>query len=401
MKPILFVLTLFIFFSCSDPEKSLGITDIETQLKSLSDIQDDLVRVQKTDSLWDTLVSNELIPFTQDTVVLFLYRGEAESVEWNGDFTSWGNNDKFRNEGRRITGTDIWMLKQSFPSDSRLDYKITINESDWILDPNNPHQQWSGFGPNSELRMPDWKPEILTQRIPEAPEGVLSDYIVINSSNLDYSVSYKVYTPFGYEQLENLPVIYFTDGQEYSDDRLGAAVVVLDNLIYQNKIEPVIAVFVNPIDPETETNNRRADQFGVEETYLAFYTDELIPEIETNYKVDASKESRAIMGTSLGGLNSAYFGFSRPDIFGDIAIQAPAFWYREEIYDIVRESDVDSPDIFMSVGTIGDNTNDARRMKTLFEEMELEFTYLETNEGHSWGAWSAQIDNVLIQFYGI
>lgn len=401
MKPILFAFTLFVFFSCSDPEKSLGITDIETQLKSLSDIQDDLVRVQKADSLWDTLVSNELIPFTQDTVVLFLYRGEAESVEWNGDFTSWGNNDKFRNEGRRITGTDIWMLKQSFPSDSRLDYKITINESDWILDPNNPHQQWSGFGPNSELRMPDWKPEILTQRIPEAPEGALSEDIIINSSSLGYAVSYKVYTPFGYEQLENLPVIYFTDGQEYSDDRLGAAVVVLDNLIYQKKIEPVIAVFVNPIDPETETNNRRADQFGVEETYLAFYTDELIPEIETNYKVDASKESRAIMGTSLGGLNSAYFGFSRPDIFGDIAIQAPAFWYREEIYDIVRESDVGSPDIFMSVGTIGDNTNDARRMKTLFEEMELEFTYLETNEGHSWGAWSAQIDDVLIQFYGI
>lgn len=401
MKPILFVLTLFAFFSCSDPEKSLGITDIETQLKSLSDIQDDLVRVQKTDALWDTLVSNELIPFTQDTVVLFLYRGEAENVEWNGDFTSWGNNDKFRNEGRRITGTDIWMLKQSFPSDSRLDYKITINESDWILDPNNPHQQWSGFGPNSELRMPDWKPEILTQRIPEAPEGILSDDNIINSSNLDYSVSYKVYTPFGYEQLENLPIIYFTDGQEYSDDRLGAAVVVLDNLIYQKKIEPVIAVFVNPIDPETETNNRRADQFGVEENYLDFYTDELIPEIETNYKVDASKESRAIMGTSLGGLNSAYFGFSRPDIFGDIAIQAPAFWYREEIYDIVRKSDVGSPDIFMSVGTIGDNTNDARRMKTLFEEMELDFTYLETNEGHSWGAWSAQIDDVLIQFYGI
>lgn len=401
MKPILFAFTLFVFFSCSDPEKSLGITDIETQLKSLSDIQDDLVRVQKADALWDTLVSNELIPFTQDTMVLFLYRGEAESVEWNGDFTSWGNNDKFRNEGRRITGTDIWMLKQSFPSDSRLDYKITINESDWILDPNNPHQQWSGFGPNSELRMPDWKPEILTQRIPEAPEAILSDDIIINSSTLDYAVSYKVYTPFGYEQLENLPVIYFTDGQEYSDDRLGAAVVVLDNLIYQKKIEPVVAVFVNPIDPETETNNRRADQFGVEEDYLAFYTDELIPEIETNYQVDASKESRAIMGTSLGGLNSAYFGFSRPDIFGDIAIQAPAFWYREEIYDIVRESDVDSPDIFMSVGTIGDNTNDARRMKTLFEEMELEFTYLETNEGHSWGAWSAQIDDVLIQFYGI
>lgn len=401
MKPILFVLTFFVLLSCSNNEKSLGVTDLESQLKSLSDIQDDAVRLQKTNALWDTLVSKELIPFTQDSVVLFLYRGEAESVEWNGDFTSWGNNDGFRNEGKKIAGTDIWVLKQSFPSDARLDYKVTINESDWILDPNNPHQQWSGFGPNSELRMPDWKPELMTERIPEAPKGLLSDDIIINSSNLGYAISYKVYTPFGYGQLDNLPVIYFTDGQEYSDDRLGASVIVLDNLLYLRKIKPVIAVFVSPIDPETETNNRRADQFGVEETYLSFYTDELIPEIEKNYKVEASKEARAILGTSLGGLNSAYFGFSRPDIFGDIAIQAPAFWYREEIYEIVRESNVGSPNIFMSVGTIGDNTNDARRMKTLFEEMELEFSYLETSEGHSWGAWGAQVDDVLIQFFGI
>lgn len=34
----------------------------------------------------------------------------------------------------------------------------------------------------------------------------------------------------------------------------------------------------------------------------------------------------------------------------------------------------------MSVGTIGDNTIDARNMKNLFEEKGLKFTYLEVNE---------------------
>ena len=89
-----------------------------------------------------------------------------------------------------------------------------------------------------------------------------------------------------------------------------------------------------------------------------------------------------------------------PKIFGKLAIQAPAFWYKEsEIYGLVRNTKKADFDIFMSVGTIGDNLNDARRMKSEFERLDLNFTYTEVNEGHSWGAWSAQMDDILIQFF--
>ena len=54
----------------------------------------------------------------------------------------------------------------------------------------------------------------------------------------------------------------------------------------------------------------------------------------------------------------------------------------------------------MSVGVLGDNTDDARMMKQLFEKKDIGFVYLEVNEGHSWGAWSAQMDEILIQFFG-
>ena len=82
------------------------------------------------------------------------------------------------------------------------------------------------------------------------------------------------------------------------------------------------------------------------------------------------------------------------------AIQAPAYWYREEIFDIVEASNFNDPDIYMSVGTIGDNTGVTRKMKKLFEKKGFDFTYKEVNEGHSWGAWSAQLDEILIQFFG-
>lgn len=402
MKSIFFIyISLFILSCTSNSDRTLSVLDLEAQLNSLSSMQDETERLQRINVLWDSLTTNYLIPFTQDSLVLFLYRGEAESVHWNGDFTGWGGNQGFRNDGIRIEGTDIWMLKQTLPSDARIDYKVTLNEQEWILDPANPFQQWSGFGPNSELRMPDWKPEVLTKRIPEAKTGTFSDHKIIDSKELGYPVSYRVYTPPGYENLGELPAIYTTDGQEYGDDRLGAAIPVLDNLIHLNKISPVIAIFVSPLNPDDGNENRRHMELGTNEAYLSFFVDELIPEIEKNYTIDGSKEARAILGTSLGGLNATYFGFAKPGIFGKIAIQAPAFWYREEIYDIVRSSEVGSPDIFMSVGTISDNTEVTREMKKIFEEKSLEFSYLEVSEGHSWGAWGAQMDDILIQFFGI
>src|SRR5690554_7795172 len=103
-----------------------------------------------------------------------MYRSNANSVSWNGDFNNWGAFEILKPE--KIEGTDLWIGKTRFASDARLDYKI-VEGSNWILDPNNLHQQWSGFGPNSELRMPDYHfpEEILVRN--EVTKGNLSGNI--------------------------------------------------------------------------------------------------------------------------------------------------------------------------------------------------------------------------------
>ncbi len=402
MKYSVIILSIFLLLSCAKKEKmepSHTIENIVSGFQKASLVLDPEERQEKIDAIWDSLTINNLIPVTEDSTALFLYRGEAESVRWNGDFNGWSGNKTVDTEGEKIPGTDIWMLEKNFPSDARLDYKITIDDENWILDPVNPHQQWSGFGPNSELRMPDWKEEPLKTTTEEASKGTMSSTKSIASKNLSYKVQYRVYTPAGYDKFKELPVLYTTDGQEYSDEKLGTAPIVLDNLIHLQRIEPIIAVFVEPLNPENTDENRRMDEMGMSEEYLSFFVDELIPKIESEYKVKATKENRVILGTSLGGLNAAYFAFSRPDIFDGAAIQAPAFWYREGIYDLIRNAKEYPSNIYMSVGTIGDNTLDARLMKKLFEDKKLDFSYLEVNEGHSWGAWSAQMDDILIQFF--
>ncbi len=400
MRYLLPVLSVLILSVCAPKDNIPQIDLLIDQIKETAAIQDTSERREKLDQLWESLVNNNQIPYTESETALFLYRGEAESVSWNGDFNSWSGNDGVKTDGTKIEGTDIWMWKATFPSDARLDYKVTINEENWILDPSNPHQQWSGFGPNSELRMPDWEKEVLTEPVPDIPKGTLTENILIDSEIMGYSIHYRVYLPVGYEDLNDLPVLYTTDGQEYSDEKLGAVPTVLDNLIHGQRVSPAIVVFVSPLNPENGAENRRADEFKANENYLSFFVNELIPTIEDTYKASSDRDSRFILGTSFGGLNAAYFGFSRPDIFGGTAIQAPAFWYEEKIYELARNSEQQPDKIFMSVGTIGDNTEDARTMKRIFERKGLEFTYMETNEGHSWGAWGAQADDILLHFFG-
>lgn len=403
MKTYLFITFSIVLLSCSSRKVDIHSPKIDvliSEIQAIGAMPDSPKKEAKLTTFWDSLSQHSLIPFTDESSVLFLYRGEANSVHFNGDFNNWSNDKSFNDEAELIKGTDIWMLPHHFPIDARLDYKVTINNEEWILDPDNLNQQWSGFGPNSELRMPKWKEEPLTKSVDNIEKGVLSEHIFIDSKNLDYQVQFRVYTPSGYDDLSELPVLYITDGQEYSNEKLGAVPIVMDNLIHSEQITPVIAVFVEPLNPDNLNENRRMDEMGMNENFLSFFVDELIPYIESNYSVSDSKDQRAILGTSLGGLNATYFGFSRPDVFGKIAIQSPAYWYREQIFQLVENYSNDAPTLFMSVGTIGDGTEDARKMKAIFDEKGLVVNYIEVNEGHSWGAWRSQIDDLLIQFFG-
>ena len=135
--------------------------DFQSRIKSMVEygaLRDSAERSKKINELWSSLQNAHQIPLVIEDSVAFLYRGNAKTVEWTGDFNGWGYNKNVANKGRSIPGTDIWMFKASFPKDARLDYKIVLSGRTLILDPENIHQQWSGVGggsPNSELRMPD------------------------------------------------------------------------------------------------------------------------------------------------------------------------------------------------------------------------------------------------------
>jgi enterochelin esterase family protein len=274
-----------------------------------------------------------------------------------------------------------------------------LNGRTWITDPANPNQQWGGSGPNSELRMPEWKPEAISLNRKEVAKGKLSENLQAISESMGYHINYKVYTPANYEQLSQLPVIYVTDGQEYADEKMGAMIHVLDNLIADKIIKPVIAVFIDPREGSNADNNRRMFELPLNDRFVEFITNELIPDVDASYKTKSSADARAIMGTSLGGLNAAYVGVKASDKISLIGIHSPSFWYRPQIYSMYESSPVLPLKIFMSTGVISDTEEGARRMKAILEKKAYKLEYHEINEGHSWGNWRSMIDDILIYFF--
>lgn len=351
---------------------------------------------------WTSLSAAHQIPLIADDSVYFLYKGTAKSVEWMGDFNGWGFQKNFANKGTQINGTDIWILKASFPKDARLDYKILIDGTNWILDPENKFVQWSGVGggsPNSELRMGDWKEDPNQLERKNNRKGTLISDVLLNSKVLGYQITYTVYLPYEYSKYEKLPCIYVTDGYEYLHPKLGNMNTVLDNLIEDKKITPVIAVFIDHRAPVDRSNNRRMQELAMNSKYLDFFTQELIPQIESGYPVNKDAQHRAIMGTSMGGLTATYFAFTRPDIFGMAGIQSPAFYTRPQIYSLCSNPTDPKMKISMTAGLINDTSTESRKMKDVLKANSCVYHYREVNEGHSWGNWRRLIDDILIDLF--
>ncbi|HSO31694.1 MAG TPA: alpha/beta hydrolase-fold protein [Labilithrix sp.] len=66
---------------------------------------------------------------------------------------------------------------------------------------------------------------------------------------------------------------------------------------------------------------------GHADDYLAMVVDEIKPLIDKDLRTVPGREQTAIMGSSLGGLVSAYAGVRRADVFGLVGEMSPSTWW--------------------------------------------------------------------------
>jgi enterochelin esterase-like enzyme len=185
-----------------------------------------------------------------------------------------------------------------------------------------------GFGGPIELS-PDDKPAF-----PAPPEGFdkpREDIAKGKLERVDYdskSVGVKrwmqVYTPPGYSAEKKYPQLYVLHGiggnerEEWT--RGGAANVILDNLIADKKIEPMVVVFPNG-NATAEPNAGGRGGFGGGgfggwgEPFEKDLLTDIIPYIESHYSVEADRTHRAVTGLSMGGGQALNIGLKNLDVF--------------------------------------------------------------------------------------
>ncbi len=144
----------------------------------------------------------------------------------------------------------------------------------------------------------------------------------------------SIYTPYNYEKepQNKYPVLYLlhgSGGDENSWIELGRAVNILDNLIAQKMCVPMIVVMPNGIvdmaaaPGENPYSAAKAKSISIESmlgTIESTFISDVVSYVESNYRVKATKQGRAIAGLSLGGLHSLFISANYPDYFDYVGL---------------------------------------------------------------------------------
>ncbi len=136
---------------------------------------------------------------------------------------------------------------------------------------------------------------------------------------------YWVYVPAQYDAKKGACLMVFQDGNNYVREngsfRTG---IVFDNLIHKKEMPVTIGVFINPgIIPPAQPHqmprkNRSYEYDSLGDTYSRFLLEELLPQVEKDYNIRKDPASRAIGGSSSGGICAFTVAWERPDQFGKV-----------------------------------------------------------------------------------
>lgn len=150
------------------------------------------------------------------------------------------------------------------------------------------------------------------------PHGKL-EMIEYESKTVGTTRKMNVYTPPGYSKDKKYPVLYLLHGiggDETEWERFAHPDILMDNLLADGKVVPMIVVMPNG---RAQTDDRPGPNAMATAPAFAKFErdllDDVIPAIQSRYSVEADREHRALAGLSMGGGQSLNFGLAHLDTF--------------------------------------------------------------------------------------
>jgi len=236
------------------------------------------------------------------------------------------------------------------------------------------------------------------------------------SKSLDRDREAVVYLPPGYDgSRDRYPVLYLLHGAG-GDERTWTdrqqANVILDNLIADGRLRPLVVVMPYGYTHRLEEGARRrgADAYKTDmEEFAVDFINDLVPLVESRYRVVADREHRAIAGLSMGGGQSLAIGLTHPDMFRAVAgfssamqiANSPA-WGGVDMEAVLANADAINSNLdllWVGCGTEDTLFNVNKAFSEQLTGHGVEHTFRVTLGAHTPEVWSRYLNEVAPQLF--
>lgn len=383
--PGILVCLLFCFYSSSLQAQSF-LTFLETLAK---DADND----KKIEAY---LATQQQVPIIEGDSIIFLAHAKHNAAplllaDFNGFLNRRYVKDQSLGQMQNIPGSHWYYFIQEISTDGIINYSYAYGDASYS-DPLNPNQRLIFGSLTSFVAMPAYQVAeewIIDHSI---PKGTVEKTSLVSKS-LGHERQLHIYLPPNYSKLTSpLPTLYLHDGTFYVEE--GRVPQILDYLIAHKMIQPIIAIFDDPVV--------RGKEYSGDKDYRQYIGTELIPYIDGRFETSKKREDRAVIGGSRGGLSSLHLAHALP-LLGNCGVFSPAILPMPiPAFTQILADYPNAPKKIYMTGSTFDHIwyQDAVDLKAHFSEQpDLEFRYQEIHDGHNIPAWSRMLGNMLQFFF--
>lgn len=267
-----------------------------------------------------------------------------------------------------------------------------------LIDPSNPLLKPNLLDTENAVHIPG--PASLPWELNDVPHGEIHHHFYKSAVAGD-DRDYYVYTPAGYDPSaqRTYPVLYLLHG--FSDDAsgwtaVGRASVILDNLIAQGKAKPMIVVM--PLGYGTmemirvgwdawshpELRKQNFDKFR------QALLQEIMPRVESEYRITKDRNARAIAGLSMGGSESLLTGLNNLDKFAWIGAFSSGGMpedFQATFPSLDARANQQLRLLWVACGTEDNLIEINREFREWLKNKGVHHTDIETPGAHTWMVW--------------
>ena len=339
--------------------------------------------------------------------VHFIWFGKADTVKIEGELqTSWAIPETLTKV--ECGASDLFYISYRVPSNAFLQYLLIV-DGERFVDPKNPKTAAGfDFTDRNFFTMPGFIESPSLKNRAGINKGSVTQVLFKTTHAPFTDQPVWVYMPPKFSKEKKYPVLYVLDGVStlYSRPLLN----VVNNLIHDNAIEPIVIVFVNFED-------RWREYVAESKEFAKLLAEEMVPFIEKSFGVANIPDKRAIMGASASGHAAVVAALLYPDVLGNVASQGGGAGGYPGLNPIANEAldsylkKKDSTPLRKIYTEVGSFDLEFPQDKIVFADgveqfnkrltqNKIEYVFNKVVGGHNSTVWDQNLDKILIMFFG-